>query len=175
MLDTASNRVYNNDRNRGKRWKKGEYKMSNQEKERGVIVRHDDDYFGLFHPLWDDFFNDRPYRKEVRDLQRVMRTDITEQDDGYEFKIEVPGYEKDELNIGLENGYLTIAANKTAKADNHGHGNYLRRERLTTACSRSFYVGDIDEKAITANLKHGVLTLFVPKENKPTKKHIEIK
>ncbi len=152
--------------------------MKNQgnDKERGVVVRSDDDYFGLFHPLWDDFFNDRPYRKEVRDLQRIMRTDITEHDDGYEFKIEVPGYEKDELNIGLENGYLTIAANKTAHDDEHNrHGNYLRRERITSACSRSFYVGEIDEKAITANLKHGVLTVFVPKENKPTKKHIEIK
>ena len=128
---------------------------------------------GLFHPLWDEFFWDRPFRKEMNNLQNVMRTDIEETDNGYEFKIEVPGFERSDLNIGFENGYLTVAANKTANAQ--GHGKFLRRERVASACSRSFYIGEIDQNQISAALNHGVLTITVPKENKPQRHQIEIK
>ena len=152
-------------------------KNHENENERKMAVYRDDDFgLGLFHPFLDDFFSDRPFRKEMRNLQNLMRTDIVEQENGYEFRIEVPGYEKSDLNIGLENGYLTVSANQAAKRNEQDqHGNFLRRERITGACSRSFYVGDIDEKAISAELQHGVLTVVVPKESRQIKKHIEIK
>lgn len=127
---------------------------------------------GLFHPLWDEFFFDRPFRKEMNNLQNMMRTDIEETDNGYEFKIEVPGFERGDLNISFENGYLTVAANKT---NAQGHGKFLRRERVSSSCTRSFYVGEIDEKQVNAALNHGVLTISIPKENKPTRHQIEIK
>lgn len=146
-------------------------KNHDEKKEREVTLYTDG--AGLFHPLWDEFFWDRPFRKEMNSLQNVMRTDIEETDNGYEFKIEVPGFERSDLNIGFENGYLTVAANKTAGTQSRGK--YLRRERVASACSRSFYVGEIDEAKITAALNHGVLTIMVPKENKPTRRHIEIK
>ena len=128
---------------------------------------------GLFHPLFDEFFWDRPFRKEMNNLQNLMRTDIEETENGYEFKVEVPGFERSDLNIGFENGYLTIAANKAANAQSRGK--FLRRERVASACSRSFYVGEIDQTQIKAALNHGVLTITVPKENKPTRHQIEIK
>ena len=150
-------------------------KNHQDEKKDREVTLYTDYGAGLFHPLWDEFFWDRPFRKEMNNLQNVMRTDIEETESGYEFKIEVPGFERSDLNIGFENGYLTIAANKTNNNAQGGRGKFLRRERVASACSRSFYVGEIDESQINAALNHGVLTITVPKENKPTRRHIEIK
>jgi len=151
-----------------------EDKMKNQdEKKEREVSLYADCSAGLFHPLWDEFFWDRPFRKEMNNLQNMMRTDIEETENGYEFKIEVPGFERGDLNISFENGYLTVAANKTNNVQNNGK--FLRRERVASACSRSFYVGEINEKQVNAALHHGVLTISVPKENKPARHKIEIK
>ncbi len=154
--------------------KKEEERMKNHNDRREHDLSLYTDYgTGLFHPLWDEFFFDRPFRKEMNNLQNMMRTDIEETDTGYEFKIEVPGFERSDLNISFENGYLTVAANKTSNTQ--GRGKFLRRERVASACSRSFYVGEIDESKINAGLQHGVLTISIPKENKPARHQIEIK
>ncbi|MCM1403969.1 MAG: Hsp20/alpha crystallin family protein [Prevotella sp.] len=150
-------------------------KNNHEDKKDREVTLYTDYGAGLFHPLWDEFFWDRPFRKEMNNLQNVMRTDIEETESGYEFKVEVPGFERSDLNIGFENGYLTIAANKTNNNAQSARGKLLRRERVASSCSRSFYVGEIDEKQINAALQHGVLTITVPKEHKPTRRHIEIK
>ena len=154
--------------------KKEEDKMKHQqeqEKNDRELSLYNDFGTGLFHPLWDELFFDRPFRKEMNQLQSMMRTDIEETENGYEFKIEVPGFERGDLNINFENGYLTVSGNKTAKQG----GKFLRRERVSSSCSRSFYVGEIDESKINASLNHGVLTIMLPKENKPARHQIEIK
>ncbi len=154
--------------------KKEEDKMKHQqEKKDRELSLYNDFGTGLFHPLWDEFFFDRPFRKEMNQLQNMMRTDIEETENGYEFKIEVPGFERGDLNISFENGYLNVSANKTDNTQSHGK--FLRRERVSSACSRSFYVGEIDESKINAALNHGVLTIMLPKENKPARHQIEIK
>ena len=129
---------------------------------------------GFFYPFWDDLFWDRPFRKELSNLQAIMRTDIQEIENGYEFKVEVPGFERKDLNIGFENGYLTITVNKVGNGKQNAN-RYLRRERVTSACSRSFYVGDIDQTQISASLSDGVLTVVVPKEIKRQRHQIEVK
>ncbi len=150
---------------------KEEEKVKNyNQKDREVSLYTDYDA-GMFHPFWDEFFFDRPFRKEMNTLQNMMRTDIEETDNGYEFKIEVPGFERSDLNINFENGYLSVSGNKTQKQG----GKFLRRERVVSSCSRSFYVGDIDQSKISAALNHGVLTILIPKENQPTRHKIEIK
>ena len=152
--------------------KEEEEKMKNHnEKKDREVALYDDCGMGLFHPLWDEFFFDRPFRKEMNHLQNMMRTDIEETENGYEFKIEVPGFERNDLNISFENGYLNVSGNKTEKQG----GKFLRRERVASSCSRSFYVGDIDESKINAALNHGVLTITLPKETQPARHKIEIK
>ena len=152
--------------------KKEEERMKNHHDKNNQEVGFYRDYGAdLFHPFWDELFFDRPFRKEMNQLQSMMRTDIEETENGYEFKIEVPGFERGDLNINFENGYLTVSGNKTAKQG----GKYLRRERVASSCSRSFYVGEIDESKINASLNHGVLTILIPKENKPARHQIEIK
>ncbi|MBQ7973859.1 MAG: Hsp20/alpha crystallin family protein [Clostridia bacterium] len=128
----------------------------------------------LFQPFWDEFFWDRPFRRELSSLQNCMRTDIEETEGGYLFKIEAPGLQRKDLNIGFERGYLTVAVNKIG-ANKTGQNKYLRRERVISACSRSFYVGDIDQNQINASLQDGILTISVPKEVKALRHQIEVK
>ena len=101
----------------------------------------------------------------------VMKTDIKEMDNGYQLVVDLPGFTKDEIKASLENGYLTICAEKGLDKDEQEKetGRYIRRERYAGACTRSFYVGEeVDPGEIKAEFKHGILKLFVPKkEAKP--------
>ncbi len=121
--------------------------------------------------LGDDFFDDffEPAVKEQ------MKCDIYEKDNNYHIVFDVPGYDKDDIKIECDNGYLTISAEKSEE-DNDEDRNYIRRERRYGKFSRSFYVGDVDTENIDAEFKKGTLKVIVPKlEEKPTKKQIEIK
>ena len=133
--------------------------------------------------LFDDFFDNMPFYYTDRDAKNVekklygrkashvMKTDIKETDNGYELVVDLPGFKKEEVKASLENGYLTISAEKALDEDEKEKkgGRYIRRERYEGSCSRSFYVGeDVTEEDIKANFQHGILTLFVPKkEAKP--------
>ncbi len=105
--------------------------------------------------VFDDFFKPM-FFEESRDL----RTDIKESDDSYELELEMPGYAKDEIKISLENGYLTVNAEKHKKEDGK---KYLRRE-ISESTSRSYYVGtDVKREQIKAKFENGMLLLTVPK------------
>ena len=143
----------------------------------------------LFDDFFDDYFpfdTDKELHKAEKKLYgrragHVMKTDIKEKDNGYEFEIDLPGFAKDEVKVSLENGYMTIEAAKGLDKDEKEKetGRYIRRERYSGACERSFYVGeDVKQEDIKAHFEHGMLTLFVPKkEAKPaveTDKYISI-
>ena len=137
--------------------------------------------------LFDDWFDfpdfrdlDKAERKLYgRHAERLMRTDVHEQDDHYEVDIDLPGFSKDEITIELNNGYLLVSAAKGLdKDENNKKGKLIRQERYAGAMQRSFYVGDgITEEDIKATFKHGVLNLSIPKKEKeklPEKKQILI-
>lgn len=126
--------------------------------------------------LFDDFFNDpfgmmnasegrSPlYGKHAKNL---MKTDIREKEDGYELAVDLPGFKKDEINVNLEDGYLTISAAKGLDKDEKDKkGKYIRQERYAGAMSRSFYVGDVESKDVSAKYEDGILKLSVPKQAK---------
>lgn len=121
--------------------------------------------------LGDDFFDDF-FSPTLKD---EMKCDVYEKDGNYHIELETPGYDKDDITIECDNGYLTITATKVSSNEDETR-NYIRRERRTGSFSRSFYVGDIDPEAVEAEFKKGILQVVVPKiEEKPTKKQITIK
>ena len=94
-----------------------------------------------------------------RKASHVMKTDIRELANGYEVVVDLPGFTKDEVQATLENGYLTISAEKGLDKDEKEKesGRYIRKERYAGACSRSFYVGeDITEEDIKAEFQQTV-------------------
>lgn len=106
---------------------------------------------------------------------RQMKADISEHDDHYEVAMDLPGINKDDIEIGLQDGNLIITAKKTVTSETNGK--VIRRERYTGMLQRSFYVGDeINENDVSAKLEHGVLTVTVPKKEEkiPEKKTIMI-
>ena len=138
--------------------------------------------------LFDDFFNDFPFRGYRDDTERklygknanrVMLTDVSEHDDHYDVDIDLPGFKKDEINLELENGYLTITAAKGLDKDEQDKkGRIVRQERYAGAMQRSFYVGEeITHEDVKAKFEDGVLKLCIPKKEAkqvPEKKTIMI-
>ena len=121
--------------------------------------------------LGDDFFED--FFEPT--IKGQMKCDVYEKDGDYHIVMDVPGYDKDDITIECDNGYLTISA-ETHSEENEEEKNYIRRERQYGKFSRSFYVGEVNVDEINAEFKKGTLKITVPKAGeKPTKKQIEIK
>ena len=138
----------------------------------------------LFRSDWMDFPFERDFWGKKNPLygknaNRVMKTDIREHDTGYELDVDLPGFKKDEINVELENGYLTISAAKGLDKDEQDKkGKYIRKERYAGAMQRSFYVGDeVTQEDIKAKFEDGILRLSNPKKDAQaveTKKTIAI-
>lgn len=113
--------------------------------------------YGLFD-VFDDFFKPMFF-----DETQELKTNIRENDSGYELDLALPGFSKDEIKVSLENGYLTVSASKQKKEENKNQ--YLRRE-ISENTSRSYYVGtEITQDHIKAKYDNGILRLTVPKSN----------
>ena len=137
--------------------------------------------------LFDDWmdFPFRGFSNEVdrklygKNAARVMRTDLKEHEDGYELNMDLPGFKKDQIQLQLENGYLTVTAAKGLESDETTKkGKIVHQERYTGSMSRSFYVGEnIREEDVKAKFENGVLTLDFPKPEAPRlpeRKYIQI-
>ena len=138
--------------------------------------------------LFDDDWMDFPFERDFwgrknplygKNANKIMKTDIREHDTGYELDVDLPGFKKDEINVELENGYLTISATKGLDKDEQDKkGKYIRRERYAGAMQRSFYVGDeVTQEDIKAKFEDGILRLSIPKKDAQaveTKKTIAI-
>lgn len=94
-----------------------------------------------------------------------FRCDIAEKDGEYVLSAELPGFNKEDINVDVENGMLTISATHSEENDEKDDdGNYIRRERRFGSFSRSFNAEGIDIQHIKANYNNGVLTLEMPKQ-----------
>jgi HSP20 family protein len=108
----------------------------------------------------------------------MIKTDIRETDNAYILDAELPGFNKEDINIDYSNNVLTIAANKetTNEEKDEKEGTYIRRERSSQSFSRQFLVEHIKHEDIDASFENGVLTVTMPKAaDKETNSHrIEI-
>lgn len=126
---------------------------------------------------WMDF----PFEKSLfgnrnplygKNEKNLMKTDVRETDDSYEIDIDLPGFKKENISVRLDNGYLTIrAAKELDKEKGDKESKYIRRERYSGSCSRSFFVGEgVTQEEIRARFEDGILRLTVPKKDR---KHVE--
>ena len=121
----------------------------------------------LFNDDWMNFgFPEVEKALYGKHASHEMKTDVRETDSGYEVDIDLPGFKKDEINIQLDNGYLSISAAKGLdKGEQDKEGKYIRKERYAGSMSRSFYVGNaITQDDIKAKYESGILRLSVPKK-----------
>ena len=137
-----------------------------------------DDLMDLEFPVWRGF-GDIDRKLYGKNAGHMMKTDVHEQENGYEVDIDLPGFKKDEITLNLENGYLTVSAAKGLdKDEKNKQGKLIRQERYAGTMQRSFYIGEnITEEDIKASFKHGVLNFTLPKKDKeklPEKKQILI-
>lgn len=111
---------------------------------------------GLFNDAFDDMMHDH----------NMMKTDIREKDGNFILDMELPGFKKEDIQMELKEGYLTINASRnTNKEDKDEEGNIIRQERFSGTCTRSFYVGeDITHEDIKASFGNGELKVIIPKE-----------
>lgn len=119
---------------------------------------------GYFDML-DDFFDDPFFvKKSGPKFNECMRTDIKEQDGNYVMDIDLPGANKEDINIELNDGYLTVSMETNKETDDSKDG-YIHKERYVGKCSRTYYAGkNIKEEDVKAQYKNGILTLTFPKE-----------
>ena len=136
-----------------------------------MIPRRKNEFDLLGEMFRDPFFTDYE--------SKVMKTDIKEKKDKYLIDIELPGYEKDNIKIDVEDGYLTVHAEIDANKEEKDEGKFVRKERYMGSCSRSFYVGnEVQSEDIKASFKNGMLKLEIPKKEEqkalPEKKYVQI-
>ena len=114
--------------------------------------------------VFDEMFR-TPLARNGMASVNSMHSDIKELDESFEIAMELPGFAKEDIGIELKEGYLTVKATRdTNSEEKDEQGKFLRRERFSGSCQRSFYVGDkMKEEEIKAKFKDGVLTIEIPK------------
>lgn len=109
---------------------------------------------------------------------RSFRTDIKDEGDKFVMESELPGFEKEDIKLDIDGGYLVISAEHSDETENKDDdGKYIRRERTYGSYKRSFDITDIDTDGMSAEYKNGILKIDLPKKKPetPTVKRLEIK
>lgn len=134
------------------------------------------DLFSAFNEFEKDLF-DRNFFRNNMTIKNEFRTDIQDNGDKYVLEAELPGFNKEDINIDISKDYLTISAKRdSVKEEKDENGGYICRERSVGSFQRSFGIAGVDSDAIEASYSDGILKLELPKkEEKPLTKKLEIK
>ncbi len=120
--------------------------------------------FDSFQNMLDDFFTDGwPLRRNL--MADTFKVDVQDNKSEYLIEAELPGAKKEDINISLNDGRLSISVNKDETVEEKDK-NYIHRERRYTSMSRNIMLGDADANNIKAKLDNGVLCITVPKKTK---------
>lgn len=124
------------------------------------LARYDNEDF--LSGSWLKNFFDLP----LINNSNVLKTNISKSGNSYIYEIDIPGYKKEDVNVSYEDGYLIVEAKTNRSShDEYSSGGYIRQERYTGTCSRSYYIGEIDENKISAKYNNGVLCITIPNED----------
>lgn len=128
------------------------FRFNNGENNRGLSI----------NDMFNDFFNDDMLSEF--NSSGSFKTDIKETSEGYVVHAELPGVNKEDINIDYNNNYLTISAIKNNEFEEK-KDNYIRRERSYGSVSRGFYINNVDKNSIKAKFDNGVLSIELPKKD----------
>lgn len=125
-----------------------------------------------FSDIMDEFFNDVV---STRRDNFVPGIDISENDTQFRITAELPGMKKEDINVNLENGRLTISGERTFEKKEEGE-TYHRVETRYGSFNRSFQLPDnVDGESVDATYEDGLLQITIEKSEDKIKKQIEIK
>lgn len=111
----------------------------------------------------------------LADMPWVPLADLSETDDAYVVKAELPGVNEDQVNIQLQDRELVISGEIPEPEDGDGHRRRHRSSRRTGQFElRTYLPGDVNANAVTAQLSNGVLTVTVPKAEAAKPRKIEV-
>lgn len=135
------------------------------------------DFDDSFNRLMPSLFN--RYRRDTAGngdkFEWAPSADISETDQEYLIRAELPAVKKEDVKVTFDQGMITIHGNRKEDKETRDE-KFHRVESFRGAFSRSFSVPDsIDEKAIRADSKDGVLTIHLPKSKASTAKTVEVK
>lgn len=129
--------------------------------------------------IFDHFFQDSFWKPTGMRTVNTISTDVKELENSYQIDMELPGFNKEDVKVTLEDGYLTVQAKRLEEKKDSSNEKYIRRERYSGQYQRSFYLGkQVTEEEIKAKFKDGILTLDIPKKSpqiqEKNKKYISI-
>ncbi len=120
------------------------------------------------------FFGPMAFEADTPPLK--MRVDVSEKDNAYEVKADIPGVKKEDINVRIDGNVVQIDAevNREKESKDKG-GKVLRSERYWGNISRTFSLAqDVDDTKVVAKYADGVLTLELPKKASPESKKIAV-
>ena len=128
--------------------------------------------------IFDDFLDGSWFSPSVHEFSRSSwpKVDVEEEKDSYRLHADLPGLDKKDINVKVENGVLTISGEKNIVKKDRKKDEYAYYERSYGKFSRSFQLPEhVDENNIKAGYKNGVLDLTIKKTEKARPKQIDIK
>ena len=125
--------------------------------------------------LWDSFLEGRPVRRVEDDREWLPSVDVSETKNDLVIKAELPGLDPKDIDISMNNGYLTIKGEKKNEKEERDE-NYHLIERSYGSFTRSVRLPrEVQSDKITASFKNGILKITLPKSEEAKKKEIKIK
>lgn len=123
-----------------------------------------------------DFGPDKSFSNFFENSSSMLKTDVEEKDNSYVVTMDVPGMNKDNVKIEVDDGMMTVTvSNDVSTEEKDSKGNYIRRERRTGTFTRSFSVNkDLQASDVTATCENGVLTMTLPKPAEAPKKSTSV-
>ena len=131
-------------------------------------------YFDNFGDVFNSFFRPPLTHRLVR-KERIPAVDIAETDTAYQVKVELPGIRKEDLDVTVDDGVLTIKAQHNDKQEQIENGQLIRQERSYGKFVRSLRLGtNVDEETIAAEYRDGVLHITLPKAKEVQPRKVEV-
>ncbi|WEV70653.1 Hsp20/alpha crystallin family protein [Lactobacillus sp. ESL0785] len=102
------------------------------------------------------------------EMAKLMQADVVENDKNYVVKVDMPGMDKEKINLNYNNGVLSVSGSRKSFKDLSKDSSIIHRERSVGHISRSFRLPNVVASEIHAKYDNGVLTITLPKQTAKT-------